>query len=146
MAVTGQFVPAREASYTMTAGSGNSEVITTVGFTDAAWSEWRDVHQGVPAGYLMSRVTLGVLNCRALLGGMYDKAGATPTSPGLASTPPTNPGTLVITFANGKTKTVTGFITRLDWNVSGGSTGGLQKYQWVFVGSAEGPTSTIVTA
>lgn len=146
MAVTGQFVIAREASFSWTAGSGDTQTLSTVGFMDAAWSEWREENVTTPVGYLMKRRTLGILDCRCLLGSMYDKSGATPTSPGLTGAPPTNPGTLVVTFASGDTKTTTGFITRLDWHSTGGGTGPEQRFQYVFVGSAENSSSTITTA
>lgn len=146
MAVTGQFVIAREATFSWTAGSGDTQALSVVGFRDVAWAEWRDAFVTVPTSYLLKRRTMGILDARAALGSMFDKSGATPTSPGMASTPPTNPGTLLVTFASGKTKSCPGFIVHLDWNSQGGSVGPEQNYQYAFVASAENNTSTITTA
>lgn len=146
MAVTGDFALALSASFSWTDGSGGSQTISTVGFMDVAWFEMREVFETTPVGYLQKRRTMGILDCRAGLGFMFDKSGATPTSPGMTAAPPTNPGTLVVTFASGKTKTAFGFINSLSHNASGGSSGGAQRYQYGFLGSAEGPTSTITTA
>jgi hypothetical protein len=147
MAVTGQFTIAREATFTWTAGSGGEDLTTfKVGFTDVAYREGRHYYKTVPVGYLMERVTPGILYCQVALGAMFDKSGSTAPVPGGSSTPPTNPGTLVVTFATGKTKTVKGFLMSLDWTSQGGSVGPEQRYQYLFVGSAEGPSDTITTA
>lgn len=145
MTTTGQFVIAREGTFSWAAGSGDTQVVSVVGLRDVAWAEWREEFKTTPVQYRMMRRTMGILDARVVIGSMYDKSGATPTTPGLTGNPPTNPGVITATFANGDTKSCTGFITRLDWSFAGGGVGAEQEYHYVFVASAEDSTSTITT-
>ena len=153
----GKFETPASASFTYSASSANPEKTTlcTVGFKTFRHREGRRDHVWVAEGSLMERHEPGEIYCYGALGMMYDSTGETPCTPGgageaggqpVTNTPAGYTGSLVLTWASGKSKTFKARLVTLDWPSGETLSADAQQYQYAYVGSATNTTDTIVTA